>query len=196
MDQLNPPGCVGVDEGLPLSNGPIINVFFPTKDAFVRGGNHVGKNYGDLDVLEVKGTAVENFMRKILIEFDLGLLPAFGTVAQAWLRLYVTNAYTDVTRELVIYRYYNDVQWEETVVTWENFPSPSVERGPTFEIILDNNGSWIDVDITDLAAKSGGGKLLLAIRNKASSNAAAAKVQFSSRETCHTPKLVVASEQI
>lgn len=200
-----PPGCpTNDDSDLPSVVGPMelgssVHIMFPTKDSYVRGGDYEDENYGSENVLELNGKDEESNIRKVLLEFDLASLSKVlkkQDVVRASIRLFVESVGKDYTRSVSIYKLSNNAEWYEDQVTWSNFGTPPLSMtGPTFQVTWSDENEWIDVDITNLIGRSEETNLVLGLRNT-STKGKNSNCSFGSRETCHSPKLVLVTEPI
>mmetsp|Transcript_22205 Transcript_22205/g.34927 ORF Transcript_22205/g.34927 Transcript_22205/m.34927 type:complete len:416 (+) Transcript_22205:394-1641(+) len=180
---------------LPGQSTPSVHIVFPSQDSYVAGGEYSDENYGSADVLVLDSTT-----SKALIEFDLGLIgltSSFYNIASLSLRLFVNSVGdTSPPPQLDIYKLPNSFEWDEGQVTLDNFGIPPMaEAGPvTFQITSSDGGSWVDIDVKDLIV--GGQANMLFLSMTISPSGEAGKFICSSRETCHSPKLVVVTESI
>jgi len=183
------------DTLLPGQSTPSVHIVFPSQDSYVAGGEYSDENYGSADVLVLDSTT-----SKALIEFDLGLIgltSSFYNIASLSLRLFVNSVGdTSSPPQLDIYKLPNSFEWDEGQVTLDNFGIPPMaEAGPvTFQITSSDEGSWVDIDVKDFIG--GGQANMIFLSMTLSPSGEAGKIVFASRETCHSPKLVVVTESI
>ena len=91
-----------------------------------------------------------------------------------------------------IFKLPSSIQWDEDSITWESFGTPPIEKeGQPFQITQDDSQQWIDIDISEFIDWTVPlGQLSLVMQN-ISKGVGNSCVSFASRETCHSPKLVV-----
>ncbi len=125
-----------------------ITTLYPGADAYVRGGSSSGNNYGTETILAVKDNASASYNRRSYLKFDVSSIT--GTVTDAKLRLYVSNATTS-THDC---DFVSTDSWTETGITWNNKPS----GGST----LDSSsvpavGNWVEFDVTSQVSTEAAG---------------------------------------
>lgn len=140
------PGQITVFSG----SDAILNAWVPTENTGIKTSLHVRQG-------NIKST---------LMRFNLGNLPANLALAQARLRLYVTESsnYHDLT--LKVYRLRRD--WRERETTWylaaagspwsvagcdgTNNGAPDRDATPLAEVAIPEPGSWFEIDLTSVVA--------------------------------------------
>jgi hypothetical protein len=156
--------------------------FTPIADAHV-GSSNMNGNYGNLATLKVRdgdGSATNPNYRGYL-KFNVS--GASGTVSSVKLRLFVTDASTNL--ESVFY--VADNAWTETGITYANAPSLAglSAIGSSTAPIL---GAYVEITLSPTTVTADTTTLSLAVKS-ASTNSAV----FSSREDARNkPELVVA----
>lgn len=165
-----------------------MNVVFPSQDSYIGEGENADENYGSSGAL-----ILEHYTSRVLVDFDIGSVAftrsAYNFVSVS-LRLFVDSV--GGTRSISIYKLPQSSEWAEDQVTLNNFGTPPIEKaGPTFQTSSSNVGKWIDVDITDLIDGSQANIKLILVMKDFSESDDTGKCVFASRETCHSPKLVV-----
>jgi hypothetical protein len=142
------------------------------------------------------GSSEESNARKIVIGFDAGLL-SFNSSVQinyAALRVFVNSIDLDFDRNVSLFKLPSAIRWDEGNVTWENFGTPPVEKeGQPFLVTWEDKQTWIDIDITDFIDRTETPSNLTLVLQNLSSGVGNCRIMFASKETCHSPKLVVVS---
>ncbi|MFT7649704.1 MAG: PKD repeat protein, partial [Candidatus Poriferisodalaceae bacterium] len=153
-----------------VTAGSGTHILNPVADSYVNS-NNLTRNYGT--AAEIRATL--GYIYSGLLRFDLGVLN--GPPAQAILRLYITNA-SDAGGTIST----TTGAWDELTVTWPTQPTASgvqLSLGPT-----STAGTWVELDITQLA--TGNGVLDLALLPESTNTA-----YYSSKEGTNPPQLVV-----
>lgn len=140
------------------------------------------------------GSPEESNVRKIVIGFDSGLL-SFNSGVQinyASIRVFVNSIDLDFDRNVSLFKLPSSITWDEGSVTWENFGTPPVEKeGQPFLVTWEDKQTWIDIDITDFIDRTETPSNLTLVLQDVSSGVGNCRIRFASKETCHSPKLVV-----
>jgi hypothetical protein len=105
----------------------------PSADAYVRGGDYAGINYGIATALDVKGSSNLSVCRRSFLRWSLGSYS--GTASSAQLRLTVTSVETGVSTTtpaaIKVYAVSYDT-WVESgtgSITWNNQPALGTQIG-------------------------------------------------------------------
>ncbi|MFQ5650950.1 MAG: DNRLRE domain-containing protein, partial [bacterium] len=160
------------------SSGGGTFTFNPTDDAHVKSSSPT-INYGSVDHLRSRvGSTVYHSYLKFSVT---GVL---GTVSQATLRLYVTNASPDGGSVFAVSNAYDGTAtpWDETGLIFNNAPAiAGTELSSAGSVSV---GNWVELDVT--SALAGDGIVSFGIKNAVSNS-----VFYSSKEGIHAPELVV-----
>ncbi len=150
--------------------GPITTLL-SVADSKVRSDSPT-TNYGTETTLRVRASGPE---WRTYVKFEVSGIA--GTVAEATLRLYVTDASDDGGRVFAVGN-----AWTESGLTWNNAPviagSPLDIGGPV------TSGAWVEFDVTSRVTGNGVSSFAL---TSLSTNSAL----FSSREGTQPPELVI-----
>ena len=151
-------------------------------------------SYGSSDVLELAGSSDLTNARKIIMGFDLASLSMRSNlqINSLTLRIFVDSLDLSFSRTVSIFKLPSSIQWDEDSITWESFGTPPIEKeGQPFQITQDDSQQWIDIDISEFIDWTVPlGQISLVMQN-ISKGVGNSRVSFASRETCHSPKLVV-----
>jgi hypothetical protein len=157
----------------------------PTADAEVRDGSYSSLNFGTLNTMGAKTTAVAGFNRDAYLKFDTASL---GTVSTAKLRFYA--ALSGAGRVSTSVYSVASTSWTETGIKWTGRPARGTLIG-TVSVASTTYG-WYEVDVTSQvkAAKAANQRLVsFALHNPVSSPLI---VNVNSREaTANRPVLVL-----
>jgi hypothetical protein len=182
----------------PIQESALVQVFFPTKDLYVRGGDYRDHNFGSSDVLELAGSSNVSHARKIVIEFDLTSLSNSSSQINALtLRVFVESVDLDFPRSVSVFKLPSSIGWDEYSLTWASFGTPAVEQEGhhPYQVTIEDSKQWVDIDITGFVDDRPLGNLSLVLQN-ISNGAGDSRIQFASRETCYSPKLVAVTEPV
>ena len=162
------------------SAAPTTLTFVPVADAHVSSSSLSG-NYGTLTTIKVRegdGSAANPNYRGYL-KFNLSGVT--GTVSAVKLRLFVTDAASDLQSVFVI----ADNSWTETGITYTNAPAlPGSAAGSAAAPTV---GAYVEITLAPTTVNSSLTTLSLAIKNAGTNSAI-----FSSREDAtNKPQLVV-----
>ncbi|PQV49013.1 putative secreted protein (Por secretion system target) [Jejuia pallidilutea] len=116
-------------------------IFNTTEDAYVRGGDHAGLNFGGDTNLIVKQGSNSSFFRKSLLKFNLSSEDLVNdNIGRAVLKLYVNqaNPCTITASEITD-------SWSESTVTWNSAPSSGSDIGA---IDISNTTGFYELDVT------------------------------------------------
>lgn len=160
----------------------------PVADTYIRDGDQVDTNFGDIDVLELKWEADRGGMTRIAyLTFNIADL---ASVESATLRLYAEWVDQLEVRELAV-RDISGVEWSENELTWENAPQDEGALiGHLFVVSLD--GIWYELDVTkevQQLVREGASSFSVRIENL--DDHWGGLVRFSSKEGGNSPQLVV-----
>ncbi len=160
-------------------------VYYPSDDAYVRGGASADVNFGNEAVLVVKKGSVSDFYRKTFLKFDLAGSGITG-LQSAKLRLYaVSGDVIDVTV------YETDDNWTESDITWSNAPSIGNSLG---NISVNANGQYYELDVTQYVQTqiNGDEAISIVVYDANSTNK---QISFNSKDASSSmPELVMVSE--
>ena len=145
----------------------------PVGDAYV-SQEQATSNFGSAAEVRSDGAPLET----AYVAFKVA---GTGAVANAKLRLYVSNASTQPV-EL----YGSGTDWDENTITWEN--APSLTTGKVADIQPSEVGTWVEVDVSSIVR--GDGVYSFALVNQHSD-----ALVFASRESSKAPQLVIAVGQ-
>ncbi|TLX70658.1 DNRLRE domain-containing protein [Labilibacter sediminis] len=157
----------------------------PTHDAYVRGGSSADINYGTNTDLLVKMTAIEDYNRKIYLQFDLS---EYNNIESATLRLYA-NQVSPFT--VTAYEASNN-SWDESSITWNNAPA----QGAAIDAVaITTSGRYFEWDVTSYIAQAAGNNVVTIILSDASTTDAS--IFFNSKEVgTNSPKLFITPEYV
>lgn len=155
-------------------------------------------NFGSSDVLELAGSSNVSRARKIVIEFDLTSLSNSSSQINALtLRVFVESVDLDFPRSVSVFKLPSSIGWDEYSLTWASFGTPAVEQEGhhPYQVTTEDSKQWVDIDITGFVDDRPLGNLSLVLQN-ISNGAGDSRIQFASRETCYSPKLVAVTEPV
>lgn len=156
-------------------------------------------NFGSSDVLELAGSSNLSHARKIVIEFDLTSLSNSSSQINALtLRVFVESVGLDYLRSVSVFKLPRTIDWDEYSLTWASFGTPAVEQEGhhPHQVTLEDRKQWIDIDITGFVDRDEPLSNLSLVLQNLSSGVGNSRIQFASRETCYSPKLVAVTEPI
>ncbi|PRX65669.1 Ig-like protein group 2 [Cohnella sp. SGD-V74] len=116
------------------------------EDAYVNAGDSASTNFGSVGYLNIKnGTG--NYLREVLLKFDLNELDASAEIDSAKLFVYsrINDSRTG-TAEIGAFRIADD--WSEGAVTWNTKPAAGALAD---KILFSNQLQWRSFDVTDEA---------------------------------------------
>ena len=129
---------------------------------------------------------LDAFYNKPVIEFDLG---SFQRVLNASLRLYI-NVASNTGSNVDILLNHLENELRQTILDSAVRESLSAGDKPvTFQVTPTAEGSWIEVDITDIIEGGWHASFVLSAKSGAG-------IEIASNETCHSPKLVIVAEPV
>jgi len=150
-------------------------------DTYIRGGSYKDINFGSDIAMLVKNDRNDSYDRKSIIQFDVSQT-GFTNTSSAVLRLFVeTKGTSDAL--ITVSRIADDFAWDEGAITWRTYSPEIIKRGNDFPVSKGTDeGSWIDVSVSDLIqAAPLGNKLTLELSNRGSANSEG-HVLFGTRE--------------
>lgn len=160
-------------------------------DAYVRNGSYKHINYGPDLELRVKNDSSDSYDRKGLIEFDLSRLSPIRDDDSVSLRLYVAFCDTDTNRLITVSRLADvDGTIDTDAITWNTLDQTTAKVGNRLSVDYVDEGSWVEVTVTDLVrAVPGNDKLVLFLENLSGSRSKGL-VGFGTKESGYAPRLV------
>ena len=162
---------------------PVVDVttFVPTNDAYVLSSQR--NTVFNRRRLLVRDAATDS---NSYVKFNVSSLS--GTLVRATLRLWVSDPGPDGGQVYAVSPFYKGTTtlWLETGLKWKNAPviagAPLDTAGKVYQ------GRWVTFDVTDAVAAglSGNGRVSLALTNDSRN-----QVAYASKESAHSPELVI-----
>lgn len=162
----------------------------PLADAYVRGGNNAGENFGNTSQLYVKESSDISYDRISYVKFNVNATA--GEIGQATLKLYVQSiGGENVTNRPINFLKVANDSWSETGVNWSNKPALGALLA-TKTITASSVGQVITVDVTNYVKAEANGDGVVTIGISQPSNESALVV-FSSKEGAVPPALDIST---
>jgi phosphatidylserine/phosphatidylglycerophosphate/cardiolipin synthase-like enzyme len=155
-------------------------------DAYVRGGQYAGTNYGRATELITKFSGTAQYLRESIMKLDISSVQPGNAV-----RLRVFGRLSDTRAPSVTSTIYlaSSTSWTETGVTWNT--KPLAQTAWTTVTVSGTTAAWYEVDLTtQVQERRSAGQTMIAIALKNTVDTLP-YVTFSSRETSNAPQLVV-----
>ena len=158
-------------------------------DAYVRGGQYAGTNYGTAPELVTKFGTDAQYLRETYLKLDISSVQTGNTV-----RLRLVGRLSDTRATSVTTTIYqlSSTSWSETGVTWNTRPSAGTTAWGTVTVAGTTAASY-EVDLTQqVQAQRAAGQTVIGIALK-NTVETPPYVSFGSRETGNAPQLVITS---
>lgn len=159
--------------------------FYPTSDAYVRGGSYANTSFPVTDNLAVKGSTTASEIRCTYLKFDTNKFT--GTTTSAKLRLCVKATEADASRTIKIYGT-TDKSWSENSLVF-NSPAGTTYIGSITIANTDVN-KWIEVDVSNYV-KAQGDKIASFLMQNEGPATATNLVDFYSKDSAVNKPLLV-----
>ena len=156
-------------------------------DAYVRGGQYAGTNFGGAPDLVAKFSADPALRRETFLKLDISGVQSGQTV-----RLRLFGRLSDTREPSVIVGIYpaSSIAWGETTITWNNRPTPGPSQWNVVTV-AGTTSRWYEVDLTpqvQFERSLGRTTIALVLRKTLET---LPYVTFGSRNSSNPPSLVV-----
>lgn len=170
---------------MPSSTGSV--EYYPSADAYVRGGVYANTNYGSSATLDIKNDSNLDYARKAYLKFNFSDFSG-NNISAAKLRVYVYSSGTDPIRTIRCYGT-NDESWSETGITWNN--APAAGGYITGTSVSTTASVWQEYDVTSYVKNHINDKIVSFVLEGESSSQGA-NVSYNSKEaTQRKPVLIL-----
>jgi hypothetical protein len=160
----------------------------PVADAYVRGGQYAGNNYGQSTELLVGYASNSKFRRESYLRFDLS---GVSSVTAATLRLYA-RLYGSGSAITVNVRSTTNTSWQENTINYSNRPVAGATVHGTLSVSSTTSG-WYQLNLTSLIQqlKTAGASAVTIVLTTTYSSSTRRVIANSDEATSNQPQLVV-----